>query len=140
MGHGNRWTLELARPAGRKMPTLAVAHRHELAVAHRHELAVAHRHEIAGAGIEAILQAGGHSVIARCSHEDELLRFVEAHRPDRERYGLGNGNDLYLLYELRAVHHPSYHMLLRWYGMAASSPNQPLVHHCRELPVGDLRL
>lgn len=57
-----------------------------------------------------------------------------------ERYGLGNGNDLYLLSELRAVHHPSYHMLLRRYGMAASSPHQPLVHHCRELPVGDLRL
>ena len=36
----------------------------------------------AGAGIEALLQAGGHNVIARCSHEDELLRFVEAHRPD----------------------------------------------------------
>src|SRR5258708_13316016 len=53
---------------------------------------------------------------------------------------LGNGNDLYLLSELRAVHHPSYHMLLRRYGMAASSPHQPLVHHCRELPVGDLRL
>ena len=30
-----------------------------------------------------------------------------------ERYGLGNGNDLYLLSELRAVHHPSYHMFLR---------------------------
>src|SRR5262245_9404020 len=59
-------TLESARPAGRKMPALVIAN----------------RHEIAGAGIEAILQAGGYSVIARCSHEDELLRFVEAHRPD----------------------------------------------------------
>ena len=59
-------TLELARPAGRKMPTLVVAD----------------QQEIAGAGIEALLQAGGHNVIARCSHEDELLRFVEAHRPD----------------------------------------------------------
>ena len=59
-------TLELARPAGRKMPTLVIAN----------------QHEIAGAGIEALLQAGGHNVIARCSHEDELLRFVEAHRPD----------------------------------------------------------
>jgi DNA-binding NarL/FixJ family response regulator len=59
-------TLESARPAGRKMPGLVIAN----------------RHEIAGAGIEALLQAGGYSVIARCSHEDELLRFVEAHRPD----------------------------------------------------------
>ena len=59
-------TLELARPAGRKMPTLVVAD----------------QQEIAGAGIEAVLQAGDHNVIARCSHEDELLRFVEAHRPD----------------------------------------------------------
>src|SRR4051812_47270767 len=59
-------TLELARLAGRKMPTLVVAD----------------QQEIAGAGIEAILQAGGHNVIARCSHEDELLRFVEVYRPD----------------------------------------------------------
>src|SRR5262245_23997327 len=59
-------TLESARPAWRKMPALVIAN----------------RHEIAGAGIEALLQAGGYSAIARCSHEDELLRFVEAHRPD----------------------------------------------------------
>ena len=59
-------TLELARPAGRKMPALFVAD----------------QQEIAGAGIEAVLQAGDHNVIARCSHEDQLLRFVEAHRPD----------------------------------------------------------
>ena len=58
--------LASLRPAGRKMPALVIAN----------------RHEIAGAGIEALLQAGGHNVIARCSHEDELLRFVEAHRPD----------------------------------------------------------
>jgi two-component system nitrate/nitrite response regulator NarL len=45
-------------------------------------LVIAHRHEIAGAGIEALLRAGGHSVIARCSHEDDLLRSVEAYRPD----------------------------------------------------------
>jgi two-component system nitrate/nitrite response regulator NarL len=59
-------TLELARCAGRKMPTLVIAN----------------RHDIAGAGIEILLQAGGHNVIARCLHEDELLRIVEAHRPD----------------------------------------------------------
>ena len=59
-------TLASARPAGRKMPTLVIAD----------------QHEIAGAGIEALLQAGGYNVIARCSHEDELLRFVEAYRPD----------------------------------------------------------
>jgi two-component system, NarL family, nitrate/nitrite response regulator NarL len=58
--------LASARPAGRKMPTLVIAD----------------RNEITGAGIEAILQAGGHSVIARCSHEDELLRSVAAYRPD----------------------------------------------------------
>jgi DNA-binding NarL/FixJ family response regulator len=59
-------TLELARPAGGKRPRLVVAD----------------QQEIAGAGIEAILKAAGHNVIARCSHEDELLRFGEAHRPD----------------------------------------------------------
>jgi DNA-binding NarL/FixJ family response regulator len=45
-------------------------------------LVIAHRHEIASAGIEALLQARGHSVIARCVHEDDLLRSVEAYRPD----------------------------------------------------------
>jgi DNA-binding NarL/FixJ family response regulator len=59
-------TLASPTSAGRKMPTLIIAN----------------RHEIAGAGIEALLQAGGHNVVARCSHEDELLRFVDAHRPD----------------------------------------------------------
>jgi two-component system nitrate/nitrite response regulator NarL len=58
--------IDGTRPAGRKMPALVIAN----------------RHEIAGAGIEALLQVGGYSVIARCSHEDELLRFVEAYRPD----------------------------------------------------------
>ena len=45
-------------------------------------LVIAHQHEIASAGIEALLQARGHSVIARCVHEDDLLRSVEAYRPD----------------------------------------------------------
>ena len=59
-------TLASARPAGRKMPTLVIAD----------------QHEIAGAGLEALLQAGGYKVIARCLHEDDLLRAVEAYRPD----------------------------------------------------------
>ena len=45
-------------------------------------LVIAHAYDIAGARIEAVLKAGGHSVIARCSHEDDLLRSVEAHRPN----------------------------------------------------------
>jgi len=45
-------------------------------------LVIAHQHEIAGAEIEALLQTRGHSVIARCAHEDNLLRSVEAYRPD----------------------------------------------------------
>jgi two-component system nitrate/nitrite response regulator NarL len=45
-------------------------------------LVIAHQHEIAGAGIEALLQTRGHSVIARCAHEDKLLRSVEVYRPD----------------------------------------------------------
>ena len=45
-------------------------------------LAIANRHEIAGAGIAALLQAGGYSVVVRCLHEDELLRSMEAQRPD----------------------------------------------------------
>jgi len=45
-------------------------------------LVIANRHEIAGAGIEALLQAGGYRAIARCSQEDDLLRSVEAYRPD----------------------------------------------------------
>jgi two-component system, NarL family, nitrate/nitrite response regulator NarL len=43
---------------------------------------IATRHEIVGAGIEAVLQAAGHSVVARCSREDDLLRSLEAYRPD----------------------------------------------------------
>jgi two-component system, NarL family, nitrate/nitrite response regulator NarL len=45
-------------------------------------LAIATRHEIAGAGIQALLQTAGHSVVARCSREDDLLRSLEAYRPD----------------------------------------------------------
>ena len=37
-------------------------------------LVIADRREITGAGIEALLQAGGYRVIARCLHEDDLLR------------------------------------------------------------------
>jgi two-component system nitrate/nitrite response regulator NarL len=43
---------------------------------------IANRNEIASAGIEALLQAYGHNVVARCSHEDDLLRSAEAYRPD----------------------------------------------------------
>ena len=45
-------------------------------------LVIANRHEIAGAGIAALLQAGGYGVVVQCLHEDELLRSMEAHRPD----------------------------------------------------------
>src|SRR5262245_46758883 len=45
-------------------------------------LVIAHQHEIASAGIDTLLQARGHSVIARCVHEDDLLRSVEVYRPD----------------------------------------------------------
>jgi two-component system, NarL family, nitrate/nitrite response regulator NarL len=44
-------------------------------------LVIANRHEIAGAGIQALLQASGHSVVAHCSREDDLLRSAEAYRP-----------------------------------------------------------
>jgi two-component system nitrate/nitrite response regulator NarL len=54
------------RPAAREMSAVVIAN----------------RNEIAGAGIEALLRASGHSVIACCSHEDDLLHFVEAYRPD----------------------------------------------------------
>jgi DNA-binding NarL/FixJ family response regulator len=52
-------------PEGRKISTLVIAN----------------RHEIAGAGIQALLQASGHSVLARCSREDDLLRSAETYRP-----------------------------------------------------------
>jgi DNA-binding NarL/FixJ family response regulator len=45
-------------------------------------LVIANRHEIVGAGIAALLQAGGYGGVVRCLHEDELLRSIEAHRPD----------------------------------------------------------
>ena len=53
-------------PGGRKISTLVIAN----------------RHEITSAGIGALLQARGHSVVAHCSREDDLLRSVEAHHPD----------------------------------------------------------
>ena len=43
---------------------------------------IATRHEIAGSGIEALLQASGYSVVVRSSREDDLLHYLEAHRPD----------------------------------------------------------
>jgi DNA-binding NarL/FixJ family response regulator len=45
-------------------------------------MVIATRHEIVGAGIEALLQAAGHIVVAHCSREDDLLRSLEAYRPD----------------------------------------------------------
>jgi DNA-binding NarL/FixJ family response regulator len=45
-------------------------------------LVIVTRHEIAGSGIEALLQGAGHSVVGRCSREDDLLRSLEAYRPD----------------------------------------------------------
>jgi two-component system nitrate/nitrite response regulator NarL len=45
-------------------------------------LVIANRYEIAVAGIEALLQASGHSVVACCSREDDLLHSAETYRPD----------------------------------------------------------
>jgi DNA-binding NarL/FixJ family response regulator len=45
-------------------------------------LAIATRHELAGIGIQTLLQTAGHRVVARCSRQDELLRSLEAYRPD----------------------------------------------------------
>jgi two-component system, NarL family, nitrate/nitrite response regulator NarL len=53
-------------PRGRKISTLVIAN----------------RHEIASAGIEALLHVAGHRVVARCSREDDLLRSLEAYRPN----------------------------------------------------------
>jgi two-component system nitrate/nitrite response regulator NarL len=66
MGTEIHGSFALPRREGRKIPTLVIAN----------------RHEIAGAGIEALLQASGHSVVACCSGEDDLLRSAEAYRPD----------------------------------------------------------
>jgi two-component system, NarL family, nitrate/nitrite response regulator NarL len=55
-----------SRPGGCKISTLVIAN----------------RQEIAGAGIEALLHASGHSVVACCSREDDLLRSAEAYDPD----------------------------------------------------------
>jgi DNA-binding NarL/FixJ family response regulator len=45
-------------------------------------MVIATRYEFTGVGIEAILRAGGHRVVARCLHEDDLLRCSEACGPD----------------------------------------------------------
>jgi DNA-binding NarL/FixJ family response regulator len=43
---------------------------------------IATRHEITAAGIETVLQAAGHCVAARCSCEADLVRSLDACRPD----------------------------------------------------------
>jgi len=43
---------------------------------------IANRNEIDHAGIELLLHAGGYRVVARCSHEHDLLRFVETFNPN----------------------------------------------------------
>src|SRR5262249_35645518 len=43
---------------------------------------IANRNEIDRAGIELLLHAGGYRVVARCSHEHDLLRFVETFNPN----------------------------------------------------------
>jgi two-component system, NarL family, nitrate/nitrite response regulator NarL len=48
----------------------------------RAKLVIATRHEITAAGIETVLHAAGHCVAARCSCEAELVRFLDAYRPD----------------------------------------------------------
>jgi two-component system nitrate/nitrite response regulator NarL len=45
-------------------------------------LVIATRHEITAAGIETVLRPAGHRVVARCSREDDLLRSLEANRPN----------------------------------------------------------
>jgi two-component system, NarL family, nitrate/nitrite response regulator NarL len=45
-------------------------------------LVIATHHEITAAGMATVLHAAGHRVAARCSSEDDLLRSVDAYRPD----------------------------------------------------------
>src|SRR5215475_10099967 len=45
-------------------------------------IVIATRHELAGTGIEALLRTSGHSVVACCLHEDDLVRCSEALCPD----------------------------------------------------------
>jgi DNA-binding NarL/FixJ family response regulator len=56
-------------------------------------MVIATRYEITGAGIEALLRAGGHRVVARCLHEDDLLRCSEACGPDIVMLEEGVGQD-----------------------------------------------
>jgi DNA-binding NarL/FixJ family response regulator len=45
-------------------------------------LVIATHHEITAAGMATVLHAAGHRVAACCSSEDDLLRTLDAHRPD----------------------------------------------------------
>jgi two-component system nitrate/nitrite response regulator NarL len=45
-------------------------------------LVIATRHDITAAGIEIIFHAAGYRVAARCSCEDDLVRSLDAYRPD----------------------------------------------------------
>jgi two-component system nitrate/nitrite response regulator NarL len=48
----------------------------------RAKLVIATRHEITAAGLETVLHAAGHCVAARCSCEADLVRSLDAYRPD----------------------------------------------------------
>jgi DNA-binding NarL/FixJ family response regulator len=48
----------------------------------RAKLVIATRHEITAAGIETVLHAAGHCVAARCSCEADLVRSLDAYRPE----------------------------------------------------------
>ncbi|MCC8974672.1 response regulator transcription factor [Bradyrhizobium brasilense] len=48
----------------------------------RPTLVIATHHEITAAGMETVLNAAGHRVAARCSSEDDLVRTLDALRPN----------------------------------------------------------
>jgi DNA-binding NarL/FixJ family response regulator len=59
-------TVAAAKPARVKVPALVIAN----------------SHDIASVGLEALLVRAGHTVLARCTGEDELLRCTESCCPD----------------------------------------------------------
>ena len=80
--------------------TVALANSH----AHRAgaRLVVVTRHEVIAAELEALLQTGGHRILARLTHGEDVLGFVQSNRPHALLLYLAMRDAATLISQLRA--------------------------------------
>lgn len=68
------------------------------------KLVIVTRHEFTAAGLEALLLQGGHRVLARCTGEDDLLRFLASNQPDTLLLNMVRREAITVIARLRADH------------------------------------